>query len=165
MFFAKAYDRFFGVKSTALRYFNVYGPCQDYRRSVPPLFSALIINLLKGKQPTIYGNGTKRRDFVYVDDINEFHILCMEDDRTTGEVFNLGSGVNYSVNEIFDTVAKLIVTEIKPNYQPDLPGEAFQNLADISKAKKLGWNPKTALDKGMQNSVNYIRKEIETGKI
>jgi UDP-glucose 4-epimerase len=69
------------------------------------------------------------------------------------------------VNEIFDTVAKLIVTEIKPNYQPDLPGEAFQNLADISKAKKLGWNPTTALDEGMQNSVEYIRKEIETGKI
>ncbi|MEO8949193.1 MAG: NAD-dependent epimerase/dehydratase family protein [Mucilaginibacter sp.] len=165
MFFADAYDKFYGVKSTALRYFNVYGPRQDYRRSIPPLFSALIINLLKGKQPTIYGDGTKRRDFIYVDDINEFHILCMEDDRTTGEVFNLGSGVNHSVNDIFEVVANLVGTDIKPNYQNDLPGEAFQNLANISKAQSLGWNPTTDLKHGMKESVDYIRKEIEAGRV
>lgn len=164
MLFAKGYEKFYGVKSTALRYFNVYGPRQDYRRSIPPLFSALIINLLKGKQPIIYGNGTKRRDFIYVDDINEFHVLCMEDERTTGEVFNLGSGVNNSVNEIYEVVAKLIGTDIKPNYMDDLPGEAFQNLADISKAQKLGWKPGTDLKLGMKESVDYIRKEIAAGK-
>lgn len=165
MFFAHAYDKFYGVKSTALRYFNVYGPRQDYRRSIPPLFSAFIINLLKGKQPTIFGNGAKRRDFVYIDDINEFHLLCMEDERTTGEVFNLGGGVNYSVNEIYEVVSKLIGTDIKPNFIDDLPGEAFQNLADISKARNLGWEPKTNLMYGMEKSVDFIRKEILAGKI
>jgi nucleoside-diphosphate-sugar epimerase len=165
MFFAKAYYRHYGVNSTALRYFNVYGPRQDYRRSIPPLFSSLIINLLSGKQPTIYGNGQKRRDFIYVDDINEFHILCMEDDRTTGKVFNLGSGINYSVNDIFDIVADLTKSNILPKFLDDLPGEAFQNLADISEARKIGWIPKTDLKIGMKTSIEYIRKELETGKI
>ena len=165
MFFAEAYYRYYGVNSTALRYFNVYGPRQDYRRSIPPLFSSLIINLLSGKQPTIYGNGQKRRDFIYVDDINEFHILCMEDDRTTGKVFNLGSGINYSVNDIFDIVADLTKSNILPKFLDDLPGEAFQNLADISEARKIGWIPKTDLKIGMKTSIEYIRKELETGKI
>lgn len=165
MFFANAYHRYFGVKSTALRYFNVYGPRQDYRRSIPPLFSALIINLLKGNQPTIFGNGTKRRDFVYVDDINDFHILCINDERTTGKVFNLGSGINHSVNEIYDIVSELTGTGIRPKYLDDLPGEAFQNLADITEAKKLGWHPSTDIKTGMQKSVDFIRKEIASGRI
>ena len=165
MMFATAYDRFYGIKSTALRYFNVYGPRQDYRRSIPPLFSALIINLLKGKQPTIYGNGEKRRDFVYVDDINDFHIRCMDDGRTTGKVFNLGSGINYSVNEIYSIVSNLIGTGIKPEYLEDLPGEAYQNLADISEARKIGWDPSTDLKTGLQESIDYIKKEIKSGNI
>src|SRR3972149_1830393 len=81
-----------GLKFTALRYFCVYGPRQDYRRTIPPVFSSFIIKLLKGEQPIIYGNGEKRRDFIHVDDINDFHIKCMTDDRTTGNVFNLGTG-------------------------------------------------------------------------
>ena len=165
MLFAKAYERFYGIKSTALRYFNVYGPRQDYRRSIPPLFSALIINLLKGNQPTIFGNGEKRRDYIYVDDINKFHILCMENERTTGKVFNLGSGINHSVNEIYEIIAKSIDTRIHPKYLDDLPGEAFQNLANITEAKKIGWTPTTNLKTGIQASIDYIREEIQSGNI
>ena len=63
--FSQAYTKHFGLKTTGLRYFNVYGPKQDYRRTIPPLFSAFIIALLKSQTPTIYGDGSKRRDFIY----------------------------------------------------------------------------------------------------
>jgi UDP-glucose 4-epimerase len=165
MYFAEGYARFFNLKTTALRYFCVYGPRQDYRRSIPPLFSAFIIKLLKNEQPVIYGTGDKRRDFVHVDDINDFHIQCMMDDRTTGHVFNLGSGVNYSVNDIYDIIAGLLDTEIKPAYKADLPGEAFANLADIAKAKQLGWLPKISLVQGLQTSIQYLRDEIAKGNV
>lgn len=165
MHIADAYARYHDVASTALRYFCVYGPRQDYRRSIPPVFSAFIINLLRGKRPVIYGTGEKRRDFVYVDDINDFHIQCMSDVRTTGEVFNLGSGENYSINEIFATIAELLGTDITPEYKPDLPGEAFANLADISKAAALGWKPKTDLPSGLRDAVRYISGELERGKV
>ena len=165
MYFAEAYSRFYNLQSTALRYFCVYGPRQDYRRTIPPVFSSFIIKLLKGEQPVIYGTGEKRRDFIHVDDINDFHIQCMDDNRTTGKVFNLGSGENYSVNEIYNIIANLLKSEVKPIHKPDLPGEAFANLADISLAKSLGWSPKLSLHEGLKTSIDFIKNELAKGNI
>lgn len=165
MLFAEGYKRFFNLNSTALRYFCVYGPRQDYRRTVPPVFSAFIIKLLKGEQPIIYGTGDKRRDFIYVDDINDFHIQCMSDNRTDGKVFNLGSGENFSVKEIYEMISELLGSDIKPIYKNDLPGEAFQNLADITGAKNLGWSPKISLKDGLNHSIDFIKSEMAKGKV
>lgn len=117
MYFADAYRRYFGLPTTALRYFCVYGPRQDYRRTIPPVFSAFIIKLLKGEQPIIFGTGEKRRDFVHLDDVNDFHMLCIEDDRTTGKVFNLGSGINYSINEIYRMIADVLGSDPQADLQ------------------------------------------------
>jgi nucleoside-diphosphate-sugar epimerase len=165
MYFAEAYARFYNLQSTALRYFCVYGPRQDYRRTIPPVFSSFIIKLLKGEQPFIYGTGEKRRDFIHVDDINVFHIQCMDDNRTTGKVFNLGSGENYSVNEIYDILANLLKSDVKAIHKQDLPGEAFANLADISLAKSLGWSPKLSLQEGLKTSIDFIKNELAKGNI
>src|ERR1035437_1727343 len=165
MYFAEAYQKYYNLKSTALRYFCVYGPRQDYRRTIPPVFSSFIIKLLKGEQPLIYGTGEKRRDFIHVDDINDFHIQCMDDNRTTGKVFNLGSGENYSVYEIYNMIAKILKSKVKPVYKQDLPGEAFANLADISLAKSLGWRPKLSLQEGLKTSIDFIKNELAKGNI
>lgn len=165
MYFAEAYSKFYGLKTTALRYFCVYGPRQDYRRTIPPLFSAFIIKLLKGENPIIYGTGEKRRDFIHVDDINDFHIQCMEDDRTTGNVYNLGSGANHSVNDIYNAISSLLNSDIKPVYKPDQPGEALENLADITKAKSIGWEPKINLEQGLKSSIDFIKNEMKKGRI
>ncbi|MBV8722747.1 MAG: NAD-dependent epimerase/dehydratase family protein [Candidatus Eremiobacteraeota bacterium] len=160
MAFAQAYRRFFETRTTALRYFCVYGPRQDYRRTIPPVMSAFIINLLRGRRPVIYGTGEKRRDFVYVDDVNDFHLRCIEDRATDGHTFNLGSGVNYSIGELFAIVADLLGSNLQPEYRPDLPGEARENLADISAARALGWEPRTGLREGLRRSVAYIKGEL-----
>jgi UDP-glucose 4-epimerase len=165
MYFAEGYSRYFGLETTALRYFCAYGPRQDYRRTIPPLFSAFIIKLLKGEQPIIYGTGEKRRDFIHVDDINDFHEMCITDPRTTGKVFNLGAGVNYSVNEIYSIIASLLGSSVKPLYKADLPGEAFANLADVSLARSLGWKPKISLAEGLKTSIDFIKKELAAGKV
>ena len=164
-FFAEAYSRWYGLKSTALRYFCVYGPRQDYRRTIPPLFSAFIIKLLKNERPTVFGSGEKRRDFVHVDDVNDFHLLCMQDERTTGNVFNLGSGENYSVNEIFAIVRDLLGSKLEPIYKADLPGEALTTLASIEKAKKLGWSPRVGLKDGLKSSIDFIKGEMAAGRL
>jgi len=158
MAFAEAYRRFYGVCSTALRYFCVYGPRQDYRRTIPPVMSAFILKLMRGEQPVIYGDGSKRRDFVHIDDVNEFHLLCMRDPRTDGRVFNLGAGVSHSVRDIYTQISAILNTNILPLYKPDLPGEAQENLADISAARALGWQPKIGLEDGLRGFVDYYRK-------
>jgi UDP-glucose 4-epimerase len=165
MMFAEAYHRFFGVRSTALRYFCVYGPRQDYRRTIPPVFSAFIIKLLRGEQPVIYGTGEKRRDFIHVDDVNDFHLLCMSDERTTGKVFNIGSGTNFSINEIAKIVQDLLGSKIEMRHEPDMPGEAMTTLADNREATSLGWAPKINLHDGLMSSIRFIKRELEEGRI
>ena len=163
-FFADAYARYHGIASTALRYFCVYGPRQDYRRTIPPLFSAFIIRLLRGQAPTIYGSGEKRRDFIHVDDINDFHLRAMSDPRTDGGVYNLGEGRNYSVNEIYAMVADLLDIHIPAERKPDLPGEAQETLADITRARSVGWEPRIGLRAGLQTMVDFIRSEMAAGR-
>ena len=157
---AKGYERFSGLVVTGLRYFCVYGPRQDYRRTIPPVMSAFIIKLLRGERPVIYGAGTKRRDFIYIDDVNDFHLLCARDDRTDGNTYNLGSGVSYSVREIFDHVRSLLGSGMEPRHEPDLPGEAEQTLADIARAQSLGWRPEVDLTTGLERSIAYIREHV-----
>ena len=157
---AKGYERFSGLVVTGLRYFCVYGPRQDYRRTIPPVMSAFIIKLLRGERPVIYGAGTKRRDFIYIDDVNDFHLLCARDDRTDGNTYNLGSGVSYSVREIFDHVRSLLGSDMEPRHEPDLPGEAEQTLADITRAQSLGWRPEVDLTTGLERSIAYIREHV-----
>ncbi len=160
MAFAESYRRFYGLRTTALRYFCVYGPRQDYRRTIPPLMSAFIINLLQGKQPTIYGTGEKRRDFIYVDDVNDFHLQCLADPRTDGNVYNLGSGISYSVLDIYEAIAHLLGKDIQPLFKPDLPGEAEVTLADIAAARSVGWSPQVSLDEGLMQSIIFIKDQV-----
>lgn len=159
--FAEAYTRYYGLLSTALRYFCVYGPRQDYRRTIPPVMSAFIIKILNGQSPIIYGDGSKRRDFVYVDDINDFHLRCIHDARSDGQVFNLGSGVSHSVSEILALVQKMLERPIAAEYRSELSGEALETRADITRAQGLGWTPKTSLSEGLGHMVEYISKELK----
>lgn len=158
--FARAYARFHGMRITGLRYFCVYGPRQDYRRTIPPVMSAFILKLLRGERPTIYGTGEKRRDFVYVDDVNRFHLRCMSDARTDGRVFNVGSGRSHSVRAIFEAIESQLGTGLEPVYAPDLPGEAQETLADIGAARSVGWEPEVDLEEGLRRSIRYIRDEV-----
>ncbi|MBI4503669.1 MAG: NAD-dependent epimerase/dehydratase family protein [Gemmatimonadetes bacterium] len=157
---AQGYTQHHGLVATALRYFCVYGPRQDYRRTIPPVMSAFIIKLLSGERPTIYGTGGKRRDFVYVDDVNDFHVRCAFDSRTDGGTFNIGSGENYSVRDIYQRIATLLGSDIEPRFEADLPGEAQETLADITLARSLGWAPRTGLDAGLEQSIAYLKENV-----
>jgi UDP-glucose 4-epimerase len=165
MYFAKTYQAFYDLSFTALRYFCVYGPVQDYRRTIPPVISAFIIKLLRRESPIIYGTGKKRRDFIYIDDVNDFHMYCINNHLTDNKTFNLGSGVNYSVLDIYELVSELLGKRIDPIFKPDLPGEAAVTLADITEAKKLGWEPKTDIKAGLLKAIDYIKSEIAAGRI
>jgi nucleoside-diphosphate-sugar epimerase len=160
MAFAEGFARFRGLELTALRYFGVYGPRQDYRRTIPPVMSAFILKLLQGERPVIFGTGEKRRDFIYVDDVNAFHLLCLDDRRTIGETYNLGYGTPYSVNEIYARIAAQLGSALEPIHQADLDGEAQTTHADITKARSLGWEPQVDLDEGLRRSIRYIAEHV-----
>jgi len=141
---------------TILRYPNVYGPRQDPHgeAGVVAIFTEA---LFRGKRPTIYGDGTHTRDYVFVGDIVEANLLAME--RGDGQVMNLGWGWEVSVNEIFGTLKNHLATDIEPLYVPERLGEIHRICLDSTKAQKeLGWKPQVDLDEGIQRTVEYYSK-------
>ena len=131
----------FGVKSVALRYFNVFGEGQEIANGGDSLALARFMKQAKEGTPfTIYGTGKQRRDFVYVGDVVVANLKAAEylDKATQFETIDIGSGVNHSINEVVSMIDKNRKKEFLP---PRI--EPFENLADIKKAKKLlGWSPK-----------------------
>lgn len=159
--FCESYRQLYGIQVTVVRYFNVYGPAQDWRRVIPPVMSSFIIRMLHGEYPIIFGNGEKRRDFIYVDDVNDFHLIILEDQRANGRIFNVGSGSNLSVNEVYRLVEDLLQTGLQPVYKPDLPGEAQVTLADLTAARSLGWKPRVPVREGLTRTIDYLQKKID----
>jgi len=116
--------------------------------------------MLRGERPVIYGTGEKRRDFIYIDDVTEFNALTLQNPQTDSQVYNVGSGVNYSVNHVFREVESVLQTGLNPIFMDDLPGEAEITLADITDARKLGWRPHVGLREGIERSIEYIREKV-----
>lgn len=170
---AESYARTKGLKYTALRYFNVAGPIQDYRRTVPPLFAGFAIRMMAGNNPIIFGDGERRRDFIHVDDINDFHVLAMNNDATIGETYNLGRGESYSLYQIGDIVADVLrkrgyqtVPEtIEYTMMPEINGEAFDIYADVRKANALGWKTTRSIEEALNDTIVYLECEIKNGAI
>ena len=145
-----------GLNYTILRYPNVYGPRQD------PLGEAGVVAifteaLFAGRRPTIYGDGTHTRDYVFVGDIVEANLLAIK--RGDGQIMNLGWGQEISVNQIFAALKKHLATEIEPIYAQERLGEIHRICLDSAKAQKeLGWKPQVNLDEGIQRTVEYYRR-------
>jgi UDP-glucose 4-epimerase len=137
------YTKSFSLKTICLRYFNVYGdrqPTKGKYASVIGIFSEQSKN---NKPLTVVGDGEQKRDFTHVSDVVNANILAATkniDEKYFGQIFNIGTGKNYSVNEIAKMFSENII------YIPERVGEAKETLADISKAKNiLGWQPKITL--------------------
>lgn len=160
--FCESYRRFFGMNVTILRYFNVYGPAQDFRRVIPPVMSAFILKMLNGDPPFIYGTGEKRRDYIYVDDVNRFQLLVLKDTRTNGQTYNVGTGVSHSVKDVFRMIEDELKTGLKPVHKPELPNDVDNTLADISREKALGWSPQIDIRDGIRRTIAYLRSKVQT---
>lgn len=144
-----AYYKFDGLKTICFRYFNVYGPREPVKGPYALVVGKFLRQKIAKESLTIVPDGTQRRDFTYVSDIVDANILAMETDHNHyGEVFNVGTGKNYSVLELADMISKDII------YVEPRIGEAYITLADNSKIKNvLGWEPKVKLE-------DYIQQEL-----
>ena len=137
----------YGLPVVCLRYFNVYGERQSVQGAYSTVIGIFLKQKKKGKPLTIVGDGNQRRDFTYVKDVVRANILAMKSKKAVGNLINIGSSRNYSVNSVAKIIDKNHV------FIPPRPGESRITLADISKAKKLlGWQPKTKLVDWLENA-------------
>lgn len=140
----KMYTNLYGLQTVCFRYFNVYGERQPLRGQYAPVIGIFLRQRAAGEPLTIVGDGNQRRDFTYVGDVVNANIVAAisnPDPDAFGEVYNIGTGTNYSVNQI----ARMI-NHPKVNIAPR-PGEAIVSLANIQKIKKtFGWSPTVKLE-------------------
>jgi dTDP-L-rhamnose 4-epimerase len=155
----------YGLDTTALRFFNVYGSRQALSNPYTGVCAIFSSSLLTGKRPIIYEDGNQTRDFVHVKDIGQALILSMEKPEAAGEVFNVGTGKAISIKEVALTLAKLINPKLTPDIQEKFrPGDIRHCYADISKIESaLGYKPKYTFSAGMKELVQWVK--AQQGKV
>ncbi len=155
------YKALYGLNYTVLRYPNVFGPRQNPEINEAGVNSIFIGLMLKGKKPTIFGDGEQVRDYVYVDDIVEANLSALE--KGTNEILNIGTGVGVSVNQIFEMLAKILGFKEKAIYAPPREGEILRIYLDATRARDvLGWRPKVSFGDGLKRTVEWWRKREES---
>jgi len=153
----------YGIKYTALRYANVYGPRQNPfgEAGVVAIFTKM---LLENQQPVINGNGEQTRDFVYVKDVVRASVLALE--QKESNIFNIGTARETTINELYDSLSKAADGRLEAKHGPGKEGEQFRSVISYKKAEKeLGWQPTYSLDKGLKETIDYFRKyEMQKNK-
>jgi len=146
----REFQKAYGLKTTIVRPFNVYGPRMKGGR-YGGVIARFIERLRSNKPPIIYGDGTQTRDFVHVWDIINALMHTLNNQKAIGEIFNVASGVATSIGQLAKLVMELSgVDGLKPLYRPARNGDIKHSYADISKAKaRLGYEPKISLREGV----------------
>ena len=149
------FQRLSGIQVVSLRHANVYGPRQDPDGEAG-VVAIFIRQMLNNQQPIINGNGRQTRDFVYVDDVVEANLAAMGQDSQG--VYNVGTGTETSVNELFRMLSELTGMGCKEVHGPAKAGEQNRSVVDASRLKQeLGWEPKVSLAEGLKKTVDYFR--------
>jgi len=149
------YARQHGLNHVILRYSNVYGPKQNPygEAGVIAIFAR---RMLLGKRPTIFGQGEQTRDYTHVSDVVRANILATE--RGRNATYNIGTGVEASVKQVFDIIAEALSYEGSPIYAPAPQGEVQRCcLAWGTAQRELGWRPGFSLEEGILNTVEYFK--------
>jgi UDP-glucose 4-epimerase len=144
-----------GLEYTALALANVYGPRQDPNgeAGVIALFAGKVLN---HERPVIYGDGEQTRDFVFVDDVVDAFVRATE--KGGGLLLNVGTGVETSVQQLFDSMARLSGFKGQARYEPPRPGELRRSALDPGRAAiHLGWKPWTSLDEGLARTIEHFK--------
>lgn len=150
--YCRIFSEVYNLPTVCLRYFNVYGPRQNEEGAYALVIGKFLKQKREGQKMTITGDGTQTRDFTSVHDVVRANILAMEKTIDGGEVFNIGAGHNYSINE----VAKMIGGEVE-HISARL--EPHDTRADNSKAREmLDWIPKVSLEEGLKELTNELVK-------
>jgi UDP-glucose 4-epimerase len=141
------WNRLYGSSHVALRFANVYGPRQ-LAKLEGGVVAIFMDRLRAGEGVTIFGDGEQTRDFVYVGDVAQAVLAASE---RAGGTFNVGTGVETTVNGLFEACRSLAGADVEAEHAPARPGDVSRSVVDVSlAAQALGWRPSTALDEGLR---------------
>ena len=158
-FYCSVYTSVYGLATTSLRYFNVYGPRQDPASQYAAVVPNFITAAARGEAPVIYGDGEQSRDFTYVADAVQANMKAAVSPAADGQVVNVATGVRVTVNELAERIIALVGAKVKPRYVEERAGDIRHSLADISQARELmGYEPRFTLDQGLEEAVRFFTR-------
>jgi dTDP-L-rhamnose 4-epimerase len=158
----------YNIPTVALRFFNVFGPRQSLSNPYTGVLAIFASRLLNGNAPLIFEDGHQRRDFVSVYDVAQACRLALQTPEAAGQVFNIGSGIHYSVRDIAERIARVLGrTDIHPEITNRYrTGDIRHCFADIAKAQHvLGYKPQVSLEQGLTEMASWLEGQIACDRV
>ncbi|MFC1940995.1 SDR family oxidoreductase [Chloroflexota bacterium] len=153
-YYCQVFHQVYGLPTVCLRYFNVYGPRQDPNSQYSAAVPRFIKSSRQGSPPLIFGDGEQTRDFTFVKDVVEANVLAAESDACG--LFNISRGESITINRLAELIIELVGNKVEPIHQEPRPSDVRHSLADISKAKAFGYEPKYDLKTGLAETIKWF---------
>ena len=157
-YYCRMFRDLYGLKTFALRYFNVFGPRQNPQSQYAAVIPRFIDALRNGRSPLIHGDGNQTRDFTFVEDVAAANLCCCTaPESSAGFACNIGCGDRITINDLATRIASILGKNIPAVHDAPQPGDVRDSQADISRAKALiGWAPQFDLDAGLRRTVTWF---------
>jgi len=153
-YYCRVFHQVYGLATVCLRYFNIYGPRQDPNSQYSAVIPRFIQSVCGGNPPTIFGDGEQTRGFIFVKDAVEANILAAEGDACG--VFNISQEESITINQLAELIIEIVGNNVQPVHQEPRPGDIRHSLADVSKAKAFGYEPKYDLRSGLAETIRWF---------
>jgi nucleoside-diphosphate-sugar epimerase len=157
-----SFYRCYGLETVCLRYFNIFGPRQDPSSPYSGVLAKFSMQMLRGDQPTIFGDGETSRDFTYIDNAVSANLLACSAPAAdcAGRVFNCATGQRTTLNQTFEALKGLTGYNGTVKYAPERGGDIKHSLADISRAEKhLGYKVLVSFEDGLRQTVGWYKSQ------
>jgi len=159
--YCQVFTKSYGLETVSLRYFNVFGPRQDATSQYSGVLALFIPAVLKGRRPTIYGDGQQSRDFTYVKNVVEANLLACKAPGVAGQFFNVACGDRITVNSMLQQINKITGKDISPVYADARAGDIKHSQADITLAKeRLSYVPRVSFEEGLRDTIEWYRENL-----
>jgi len=158
----KMFSEEYGIKTTALRYFNVYGPRQDASSPYSGVISLFVKRALEGEDIVINGDGMQTRDFVYVDDVVRANELALK--HGDGMVFNVGTGRSITVNELAERILEITDSQSRIVHGDGRAGDVRYSEADVGAIEGIGYRAQVSVEDGSRRYCEYEMKMRDSFK-
>jgi len=154
-YYCKAFHQVYALPYICLRYFNVYGPRQDPTSQYAAVIPRFMKMVSEKNPPIIFGDGKQTRDFTFVRDVVEANTLAAESELVG--IFNIGRGEKITINQLAGLIIGLMGGDVKAINVEPRQGDVLHSLADISQARRFGYEPRYSLEAGLRQSLEGFR--------
>lgn len=156
--YCRVFHEIYGLRTTALRYFNVYGPRQDPEGEYAAVIPKFVTAALNDQPLTVHGDGTQTRDFTYVDDVIQANTKAARSKQADGQTLNVGAGERTSIIDLAETILEITGSGTEIVHDDRRPGDVDDSLAEIKPTREtIGYEPQVDLEEGLRRTVEWFQ--------